>query len=160
MAEKEYVTQFTKDNILALKGSINEAINAHAEKNVEGQKLDLFLILAALGQSAYEVVLRTLPKSEEDAKKNVDEMKVIVDKFIKVTDDTRGDLHTKPASELAAAAHLLSVVAEFYSRRRDDVITQLIQEKEAEQTVVSTTPEVVSTEDELDGVETPIKEEV
>lgn len=130
MAENEntYQSQFTKENILTLKGVINRAINKHAEKRVNGKKLDIFLILAALGQAAYELTIRTLPKDDAEAKMDVDQMKVLVDKMITLMDTERPQLKTKPASELLASIHLFSVISEFYSRRRDDILQKIIQD--------------------------------
>lgn len=130
--ENTYESQFTKENILSLKSHISREINNYAKEEVEGGKLDIFLILAALGQCAYEVVINTLPKDDADARKNVDEMKVLVDKFIIETDKTGQELQLQPAPKLLAAAHLISLMSEYYSRRRDEVVLKLIQESAQE----------------------------
>lgn len=134
MAENEngleqYKTQFTKENILSLKSAINEAVNKYAENVQENKTLDLFVILAALSQSAYEVTVRTLPENDEQAKKARDEMVVLVDRLIKETDATRKEIKNTVAAEIMATAHLLGVVSEFYSRRRDESIERLLQDE-------------------------------
>jgi hypothetical protein len=128
VAKNTYQTQFTKENILAVKTIINKAINEYAENEVEGKKLDIFLILAGLGQAAYEVTIRTLPKDDADAKIHVDKMKVLVDKMITLIDTERPTIEAKPTAELLASIHLMSVIAEFYSRRRDDVLEKIVQD--------------------------------
>lgn len=126
--ENTYESQFTKENIISLKSHIAREINAYAKSDAETGKLDIFLILAALGQCAYEVIINTLPKDDADAKKNVDEMKVLVDKFIIETDKTGQELKLQPAPKLLAAAHLVSIMSEYYARRRDDVVLKMLQE--------------------------------
>lgn len=147
MAETTYETQFTKENILALKNAVNKAVNEYAEKEIEGGKIDIFVILASLNQAAYEVVLRAFPKDDDDAKMAHDQMKVIADKMIKTIDEIRPDLESKAMSELLATTHVSSIIAEFYARRRDDYLKNLEGQAVAQEEVAVATDETATTEE-------------
>ncbi len=125
---QNYQTQFTKEMIVNLKNAINMAVNEYASKEVEGGKLDIFVILAALNQAEYELVLRSFPQDDNEAQKAHDEMLLIADKQIKLIDDTRKEHNTKAMSELLATTHVSSVLAEFYARRRDEYIEKMEKE--------------------------------
>lgn len=118
-------SQFTKENILALKDSINASINTYVETQMNGQKLDLFLILASLEQAAFEVVMRSMPADNDDAKKAHDEMKQVADVIVSAVDANRKEVKTRSIAELLGTIHATSIVAEFYARRRDEYIAEL-----------------------------------
>lgn len=122
--ENTYVSQFTVDNILELKNTINKSINDYAESK-GNQKLDLFVILASLQQSAYELVMRSMPDNDEEAKKASATMKLVADKLIATVDSTRKELDTKAMDELLGSIHSISIIAEFYVRRRDEYLNSL-----------------------------------
>lgn len=126
MAQQQntYVSQFTVDNILELKNTINKSINEYAENN-DNQKLDLFLILASLQQSAYELVMRSMPENDAEAKQAHESMKIVADKLIATIDTSRKENNTKAMEELLASIHTTSIVAEFYVRRRDEYLNKL-----------------------------------
>jgi hypothetical protein len=132
MAEEKstYQTQFTADNILELKDAINKGINDYVVNDRDGQKLDLFVIITALQQAAYEVIMRSMPANDTEARKSVDEMKVVADKIIDLVDTNRKEMETKPMTEILATIHSTSLVTEFYARRRDEALLK-IQENAA-----------------------------
>jgi hypothetical protein len=130
--ETTYESQFTKENIVDLKSHISKSINEYALSQVDGGKLDLFLIVASLSQCVYEVVLSALPQNEADARKSVDEMKVLADKLIKEVDKTGQELALSPTSKLLASTHLTSIMSEHYARKRDSAVLKMIQDKAQE----------------------------
>lgn len=129
-----YESQFTRENILDLKSHISRAVNEYAGESSETGKLDVFVILAALSQCAYEVSLHSLSESEEEKQQNIDQMRVLADKFINESDNTGQELGMRPAGKLLAITHTLSVMSEYYSHRRDSVILKMLQEAAEPQT--------------------------
>lgn len=125
-----YESQFTKDRILALKDAINSGINKHVETDLNGEKLDLFVIVAALQQSAYEVVMRSMPADNDDAKKAHEEMKQIANVAIVAIDKNRKELKTRSMAEILGSIHGTSIITEFYATSRDSYIKNL--EKQAD----------------------------
>lgn len=118
-----YQTQFTKENIMMLKDHINSSINTYSDE--KGEKLDIFLILASLQQSAYEIIVRNFPETQEQVKQLTDQMTMISDQMLKKVDEIRAEHKTPAAAEMMAFVHSISIISEFYARRRDDVIDKL-----------------------------------
>lgn len=120
-----YETQFTKENILDLKNAINRGINTYAEEEMNGEKLDLFVILSALQQASYELVMRSMPANDEEAKKAYGEMTVVANKILTTIDENRKELGTRAIDEILGSIHAASILGEFYVRRRDEALKKL-----------------------------------
>lgn len=145
----DYQSQFTKDNILELKNGINKGINTYADENLpEGEKLDVFVILTALQQAAFELIVRTFPKDDDDAKAAIDKMKVVADKQLQLIDEARKEFDTRAVEELLATIHTTSIVSEFYANRRDDYLKTLAEQ------VVASTQEQADARPTLEVIET------
>lgn len=144
MAENKetYQTQFTQENIMELKNYINDKVNDFS-KEIKKEKLDIFVVLIALQQASYELVLRNFSENEEDAQKLLDQMNLVSDKLLRLTDESRKEHETKAASEMLALIHSISIVGEFYARRRDEFINNLQNKAEqflGEEAPASETP--------------------
>lgn len=126
--ENTYEQQFTKENIQEVSTAIKKAIETFTKEEYKYERMDLFLLIASLGQVAYEWSLKGLSPDEAHAKKSMDEGLVIGDKLIRLLDENRSDMKPTPTAELLSAAHVLSILSEFYARRRDEVIEKIRQE--------------------------------
>lgn len=122
-ALSSYETQFNKENIIALKEGINRGINAYVKDEKNGEKLDVFLILSALQQTAFELAVRVFPKDKEDHKNALEQMSILSDKHLELLDTNRNEKGTKALDELLATIHTASIVTEFYAKRRDEYLT-------------------------------------
>lgn len=126
--ENTYEQQFTKENIQEVSTAIKKAIETYTKEEYKHDRMDLFLLIASLGQVAYELSLKGLSPDEAHAKKAMDEGLVISDKIIRLLDENRDELKPTPTGEMLSAAHILSILSEFYARRRDEIIEKIGQE--------------------------------
>lgn len=125
--EQKYETQFTKENIIALKNAINKGINTYAEEN--NLKLDIYVILAALQQSAYEVMIRTFTKDKEEAEQVIQKMQDVAKIQLETLDKNREENKTGGLEEILGVIHTASLISEWYARRRDKFMELLEQQK-------------------------------
>lgn len=118
-------TAFNTEDIISLKKEIIKTVTKHAQEHYPNGSGDIYLLLATLGQVAYEFAYRVLPNDKEDAQLSKEEMKILVQKYIEVSDETRKEIKPKIASEIMAASHFVSIISEYYARRRNEVIEEL-----------------------------------
>lgn len=118
-----YETQFNRENIdkiaLALKNAITEI------GKTQEQKLDVFVILAALGTVSYDYSMAVLPRNDEERARVHAEMKNISDDLIKKLDALHIEKQYMGVSDVVAIAHVQALFAEYYARLRDDALTKM-----------------------------------
>lgn len=125
--EKTPVSHLTKENVQKLSAKIHNAIRTFVDEDFEHDKIDIFLVLAAIGQTGYELALHGLTADDEMRQKSIDQMVLIADKIVHVMDDTREESKTHPSAEIMSVAHLFTLIAEFYAKRRDEQVIKMIQ---------------------------------
>lgn len=138
-----YETPFTEKAVLHLADSIKQHLNEYAKTHGQDGKVDFFVMMAALGQVAFEMSITTLPKTLEDRKAVHDEMRLLVENLLAKIDAVRVEYKIRGATDLVASAHLMSLLAEVYSRRRDAAILKVLQD----------TVEAAKSESEQDAAE-------
>jgi hypothetical protein len=124
-----YETPFTEQAVLSLSDHIKASLTEYAKNNGKDGKVDFFVMMAALGQTAFEMAMSTLPKSQEDRKAIHDEMRLLTDNLLAKIDAVRVEYKTRGSTDLVAIAHLMSLVAEIYSRRRDAAVLKVLQDQ-------------------------------
>ena len=112
-----YQTEFTRENVTELAQHIQKGIKAFSEE--KGKALDLFVIAAALQQSTYQILLRSLTENAQDGEKKIEAMKPISIDIIKFIDENRKENKTMPTEEMLATVFSSSLILEFYAHNRD-----------------------------------------
>lgn len=112
-----YETDFTRENVNELAQHIQKGIKAFSEE--KGKPLDLFVIAAALQQSTYQILLRSLTETAQEGEKKIEAMKPISVDIIKYIDDNRKENKTMPTEEMLATVFASSLILEFYAHNRD-----------------------------------------
>ena len=120
-----YQSEFTRENVRDLANHLHKSIKTYADER--GKPLDLFVIAAALQQSTYEIVLRSLSESKEEGEKKIDQMKPISVDIIKAVDTYREQNKSMPTEELLAAIFASNLLVEFYAHNRDMKLEALQQ---------------------------------
>ena len=123
-----YETQFTRENVRELNKHIQKQITKYASEH--NKKLDLFVIVAALQQAAYEVTLRSLAENKEDARVKSEAMLPISEAIIETIDNYRVKNKSQPTEELIGAIFGSNVLVEFYAKNRDKKISALMDASE------------------------------
>ena len=126
-----YETQFTRENVQELNKYIQKQIADFAVKT--DKKLDLFVIVAALQQAAYEVSLRSLVEGKEEAEIKSEAMLPISQAIVSTLDDYRANNNSQPTEELLGAIFGSNIIVEFYAHNRDEKIAAMMKASEVVQ---------------------------
>lgn len=121
-----YETQFTRENVQKLNKHIQKKIADFASEH--DKKLDLFVIVAALQQAAYEVTLRSLSENREEAQVKSELMLPISQAFVSTLDKYRAENKSQPTEELLGAIFGSNVIVEFYANNRDEKISSMMED--------------------------------
>lgn len=133
----EYETTFTKNNVFELSNEIAKAVNEYAKEHGDTGKVDIFVLLAALGHVGFEAGMKILTKDEEHATKVHKEMQLVSKDLLVKLDAIHLEHKTTASADLIGISHTLSVVSEYYANRRDTNIKKLIQDKAQEEVAVT-----------------------
>lgn len=124
-----YETQFTRENVQELNKHIQQQIAEYAVQ--KDTKLDLFVIVAALQQAAYEVTLRSLVENKEEAEVKTKAMTPISQAIVGAIDNFRAENKSQPTEELLGAIFGSNVIVEFYAHNRDEKISAMMKASES-----------------------------
>lgn len=120
-----YETQFTRENVQELNKHIQKQIADFAVAS--DKKLDLFVIVAALQQAAYEITLRSLVENKEEAEAKSKAMLPISQAIVSTIDNHRAANNSQPTEELLGAIFGSNVIVEFYAHNRDEKIGAMVE---------------------------------
>lgn len=126
-----YESPFTEEAVLKLTDHIKASLTEYAKTHGKDGKVDFFVMMAALGQTAFEMAMTTLPKTPEERKAIHDEMRLLTDNLLAKIDAVRVEYKTRGSTDLVATAHLMSIVSEIYSKRRDTAVLKVLQDQVA-----------------------------
>lgn len=127
--EKTPVSHLTKENVQKLSAKLHNAIRTFVDEDFEDDKIDIFLVLASIGQTGYELAMHGLTADDEMRQKSIDQMVLIADKILREMDATREEVKTHPSAEIMSVAHMFTLIAEFYAKRRDEQVQKMLQDE-------------------------------
>lgn len=140
-----YQTQFTQENVVTLSRHIQRCVGEYAKE--KDTKLDLFVIAVALQQAAYEIMLRSLTESKEQAEAKIKAMLPISEVFTKAFDEYRANNNSFATEELLGAVFGATIITEFYAHHRDEQLIAMGQSaKQVIEEQAQATAEIVDAE--------------
>lgn len=128
-----YESKFNTDAIVDLVTHLQKSIRDYQVNQKKDEKIDTFVLLAALSNVAFSVSYSTLPANEEEQEISRVEAQRLVDGLLAKLDGMRAEYGIQWYSDIISITNLLGAVTEMYSNRRDHAIRAIISQQQNKQ---------------------------